>query len=80
MSKLVGYFKNQFTDKNDGRVIDYAKIFISEDIKKNGAGINVVNYKAAVQVIDMLKPDCLGRECSVYFDKYNRVQLIQFEK
>ena len=79
MSKLVGYYKNQFTDSASGRVVDYAKVFVAEDIKKGGAGQNVANYKATVGAIEPLTPKDIGRECVVYFDQYKRAQLVSFD-
>ena len=79
MSKIVGYFKNSFTDRETGRVVDYAKVFISDPITKGGSGQQVIAYKASVDAVKDLAPSCIGRDVTVYFDKYNRVQLVQFD-
>lgn len=79
MSKLIGYFKNQFTDSASGRVVDYAKLFVADDITKGGAGQNVACYKATVNAIAPLTPKDIGRDCVVYFDQYKRAQMVSFE-
>lgn len=79
MSKLAGYFKGSFTDRETGRVVDYAKVYIADAITKGGAGLQVVAYKAAVDALKDLTPACINRDVTVYFDKYNRVQLVKFE-
>ena len=76
MSKLVGYVKSQFKDKATGRVIDYAKVFVGDPIVEGGAGMNVFGHKAQVDVVEKLKPEFIGKEVTVYFDKYQRVQFV----
>lgn len=77
MSKLIGYFKNSF--EQNGKVIEYAKVLVGDPIQKDGAGVNVVAHKAALEVIDTLKPELIGKECTCYFDQYKRVMLVQFK-
>ena len=37
----------------------------------------VTAYKSTVQVVDSLKPDIIGADVNLFFDRYNRVQLVQ---
>ena len=77
MSKLLGYMKNTFTDKSTNRTVEYARIYAGEEITKGGAGVFVTAYKSTVQVVDQLKPDIIGADVNLFFDRYNRVQLVQ---
>ena len=78
MSKLIGYYKNVFNNPQ-GQEIEYAKVYVSDPVKKNGAGEIATSYKATVQAVNALKPDQIGRECVCYFDQYKRVQFVSFE-
>lgn len=75
--KLVGFMKNSFTDKSTGRVVEYAKIWAGDEIVRNGSGLNVSSFKSTVQVVDGLTPDLIGADVCLFFDKYNRVQLVE---
>lgn len=77
MSKILGYMKNTFTDKSTNRTVEYARIYAGEKITKGGAGVSVTAYKSTVQVVDSLKPDIIGADVNLFFDRYNRVQLVQ---
>ena len=81
MQKIIGGYKNQFTDKQTNQVITYARIFFIEDtgkpLKNTDFGFGQIKEaKIALDAYDtLMKKWAIRKEltCTLLYDAYGKV-------
>lgn len=74
--KLVGYFKNSFTDEKTGKIIEFCKLWASSP-REGVIGERTYEYKVAVPAYEELCTIKVGSKFIPLFDPYGRVVAFQ---
>lgn len=71
----VGHMKGSFKDKNTGKEINYAKLYVT--YPHDGViGLKAEELKCDFNLVPELEKLKVGSKVEVYFDRYQRVQKI----
>lgn len=67
--------KGSFKDKNTGKDINYAKLYVTYP-QDNVFGLKAEELKCDYNLVSEVEKLKVGTEIEVYFDRYQRVQKI----
>ncbi len=76
--KYVGFMKSSFKDRNSGREVEFAKIYVTYE-KAGVVGQKAEELKCSVALVPDLEKLELGTEIELMYDRYGRAQNVVVE-
>lgn len=74
---ILGYKTAVFTDKNDGRSVEYVRVFTG-DVNQKVVGTETGSFTCSLKLIDSVRSAYdKHKEIEVLYDKYGKVKEIR---
>lgn len=74
---ILGYKTAVFTDKNDGRSVEYVRVFLG-DVNDKVVGTETSSFSCSLKLLDSVRSAYdKHKEVEVFYDKYGKVKEIR---